>query len=734
MTKKILLWAAMGLVLALSFSTAVFAQGVIIPHPCDRIRPCRKPLPRPVRVPRSIPIKSINFDTKIKDQVATTTVVQVFKNDLPYVLEGTYFFPIPSDASISKFAIWENGKKLVGEIRSRKEARRIYDRIVRSMKDPGLLEYAGDDLFQASIFPIPANGEKKLELTYTQVLKAESGTVSYKYPLGRGKNIWARRRPELPGARPVQKIGEIVGSVEIDSKTALRNVYSPTHKVSKTKNGDKKMSLSFETKKDPSDFKLFYTKSNDDIGMSLMTYREPGQDGFFLMMLSPKDDIDERDIAPKDIIFVLDTSGSMASAGKLDKAKGALEFGLSSLRSRDRFNIISFEGREKLMETGVVEANSSNKKQGLDFIKDLRANGGTNINDALQAALKQFDTSSRPKMVVFLTDGRPTIGTTNIDKIIENARKVDVNGLRLFPFGVGYDVNTRLLDKLGRENGGVADYVEPKEDLEIKVSNFFSKVNSPVLTDVKIDYGKLREDLIYPKKQTDIFRGTELTLVGRYKNSSDLENISFVLTGKAGLRTREFRYNNLSFPMRATKNEFLPRIWATRRVGVLMEEIRSNGASKELKDEVIRLGTRYGIVTPYTSFLAKEDGVRFESRPSPARKAKATGAAAVQMSKRQNTQQNNISVAADEDELNSVVSADGRRLVERVGSKTYYLKDGIWKDSSITDDTSLPVKEIKFGSDQYFELIRKKPRIASHLSVGTKVDLIWEGVLYKIRE
>src|SRR6187455_2567087 len=191
-------------------SATAFAQGVIVPIVCD-IRPCRpRPIPQPL--PNVLPVKSIKIDTKIVGQVATTHLEQVFRNDTQFTLEGTYFFPIPETASIVEFAIWENGKKLVGEVRSREEARRIYDEIVRRQKDPGLLEYAGKDLFQASIFPIPPNSDKKLELTYTQVLKAENGTVSYRYPLGTGRNL--------------SQIGEVIGRVDIEAKEPIRNVYS----------------------------------------------------------------------------------------------------------------------------------------------------------------------------------------------------------------------------------------------------------------------------------------------------------------------------------------------------------------------------------------------------------------------------------------------------------------------------------------------------------------------------
>ncbi|HXG83934.1 MAG TPA: VIT domain-containing protein, partial [Pyrinomonadaceae bacterium] len=246
-----------------------------------------------------------------------------------YTLEGTYFFPIPETASIVEFAIWENGKKLVGEVRSREEARRVYDEIVRRQRDPGLLEYAGKDLFQASIFPIPPNSDIKLEITYSQILQAESGTVAYRYPLGTGRNLWSNPRqfpvssdnlsPNID-ARNSQKFGTVSGRIEIEGREALRNIYSPSHKIEVSRKGEKTRVVSFETSGDNSDFQLFYGLSNNDFGMSLLTYREPGKDGYFLLHLSPKDNLTERELANKDIVFVLDTSGSMAEEGKMEKA------------------------------------------------------------------------------------------------------------------------------------------------------------------------------------------------------------------------------------------------------------------------------------------------------------------------------------------------------------------------------------------------------------------------------
>src|SRR5919205_2722096 len=579
------------LVMALVTATAD-AQGVIVPGPCRR---CPVP-PRVVTMPRALPVKSVKIDAKIGAQVATTHVEQFFRNDTDSTLEGSYFFPIPETASVAEFAIWDGDRRLVGEVRSRAEARRIYDEIVRRKRDPGLLEYAGRDLFQASIFPIAPHSDKKLELTYTQVLKAEGGTVSYRYPLGTGRNV-------------SQVTGEVSGRVEIEGREPVRNIYSPSHEVEVSRKGERNARVSFESKSGqaPQDFQLFYTLSDSDFGMTLLTHREPGKQGYFLLTISPKDDIAEAEYSAKDIVFVLDTSGSMAEAGKIEKARAALLFGVRSLRPEDRFNVINFAGEEHLMAAELVQADAAGKARGEEFIAQLRPVGGTNIDGALTAAMRQFERSERPRLLVFLTDGLPTVGETNVARIVERARRERVAGVRLFTFGVGYDVNTALLDKLAAENGGVAEYVAPKEDLEVKVSNFFTKINHPVLTDLALDLGGVEADFVYPRELPDIFRGTQLTLIGRYRNARDLENVVLRLTGRAGEATRSFTYDNVSFPLTTDRNEFLPRLWATRRVGWLMEQIRTNGEQKELTDEIVDLGTRYGIVTPYTSYLALED-------------------------------------------------------------------------------------------------------------------------------
>jgi len=485
--------------------------------------------------------------------------------------------------------------------------------------------------------------------------------------------------------------------------------------------------------------------------MTMLTYREPGKDGYFLLLLSPKDDVAERELVNKDVVFVLDTSGSMADEGKMEKARSALLFGIKSLREGDRFNIINFAGEEHLFEKKVVAASAANKKSGEDFVKNLRPNGGTNINDALRAALRQFDGSDRPKMLVFMTDGLPTVGETDINRINQNAKEIKVEGLRLFPFGVGYDVNTSLLDKLASENGGIADYVEPKEDLEVKVSNFFTKVSSPVLSNLELDFGGVNTDLMYPRKLTDIFKGSQLALIGRYTNAADVENVTLRLTGKSGKENRTFNYPKLDFPMRADKNDFLPRLWATRRVGWLMEQIRTNGENKELRDEVVDLGTRFGIVTPYTSYLATDGSFRpadvvgntfrVESDEEKRAVRDQSGRGAVQRSVQQSTLQSNVmaapksSLRTEKDDRNSEqVYIENTTQNQFVANKNFLNQSGNWIDAEYKKEKNLPEVNLKFASEEYFALVKKEPEIAEYLAIGEQVTIVWKGTVYNVNK
>jgi Ca-activated chloride channel family protein len=763
------------------FTLVAQAQGIIIPGPCPRpeVR-----CPPPMEIPqRPLKVKSIRFTAKITDQVAVTQVEQVFENDTPYLLEGVYFFPLPDNVSITEFAMWDGDKRLVGEARPRDEARRIYNDIVRARRDPALLEYAGKNLFQASVFPIQPHSDKKIELTYSQVLRNEGGAVAYRYPLGTGwqsQGFWQpapvamprSRRESEPENQPARtgggsSFGQISAVVEISSKAAIKGIYSPSHDIDVKRDGERKARLSFESRGGAqTDFQLFYTLSNQDFGMSLLTYRDPGKDGFFLLLVSPKAELDDREVSAKDVIFVLDTSGSMSEEGKMDKAKAALRQGVGSLNPRDRFNVISFAGEERLMSERLITADDEGKKQAREFIERMRATGGTNINDALMAAFKQIQPGDRPHIVVLITDGQPTVGETKAVGILANVKQANNAGARLFTFGVGYDVNTVLLDGLANENRGAVAYIEPKEDIEVKVSNFFAKVNNPVLSDVKIDWGGVETDLVYPRATPDIFHGSQLVLMGRYRPRASANRLT--LTGKVNGRERRFTYDDLQFPEKQSDNEFLPHLWAMRRVGHLLDQIRLNGESKELRDEIVELGTRYGIVTPYTSYLVLESRERSQQLgmsggigAGALRSGSRRKAAEMPLEGRQSAQEpppalappppaslpkpvagnEAVAFSKDKEELRTAEtlvvvtsSSDSASQIRYVAGKTFYLRDGVWTDSEFKADAKLPVVKLKFASDEYFNLTGQEPKLAEFLALGQRVVVVWKGKVYQVEE
>ncbi len=564
------------------------------PHPMPPIWPPR-PIPPPwpyIFAPLEVTYHHVNV--KIDGQIATTSVDQEFYNPNPQRLEGTYLFPIPKGAQIDKFKMDIGGKMVEAELLSADKARRIYEDIVRKAKDPALLEYADRDVFKVRIFPIEPHSKKRITISYTQLLKSDAGLVSYVYPLN----------TEKFSAKPIKNVSI---KVELESKQPLKSIYSPSHSVEIKRHGPNRAMVGFETTdaKPDTDFALYFAPEKDELGVNLVAHKTSGEDGYFLLLVSPGLETKRQNIVPKDVAFVLDTSGSMAGK-KLEQARKALQFCVENLNDEDRFEIIRFSTEVEPLFDKLVRANESNRDKANEFIKELKPIGGTAIDDALTKALalRPGRENGRPFVVIFLTDGRPTIGTTDEDQIVSNVKRQNEGRTRVFCFGIGTDVNTHLLDKITEETRAVSQYVLPEEDLEVKVSNFFSKIKEPVLTNPTLKFtGDVRVKQLYPSPLPDLFRGDQLVLVGRYSGRGDS---AVVLEGTVNSAMRKFTYE-VSFPREADEHEFIPRLWATRRVGYLLDEIRLHGENAELKDEVTELARKYGIVTPYTAYLIVED-------------------------------------------------------------------------------------------------------------------------------
>lgn len=673
------------------------ADGFIIP---DR---------RPGEAVPPLSVKYHRVKVEIVDQVAKTSVDQVFINHFDRAIEGTYIFPVPEGASVSDFAMYIGNERVQGEILDSREARRIYEDIVRRLRDPGLLEYLGRNLFRARVYPIPARGEKRVQISYTEVLRAEGGLVKYLYPLN----------TERFSRDPLTDVGV---AVRIESRVPIVNVYSPSHKISVRKDGAGTARAGYEDRnvRPDKDFLLYYSLSKDDIGLSFLNW-EGAEGGFFMLLASPRFAAPGEKLVAKNVVLVLDSSGSMSGA-KIRQAKEAARFIVGRLDPRDAFTLIDFDDGITAFSDGLVPATGEAVRRALRFVDGIEDSGGTNINDALLAALSRMRDGERPGYVLFLTDGLPTTGTTETADILRNLAKGNELRSRIFVFGVGDDVNTELLDRISADHRGASVYIGETENLEAALSSFYEKISSPLLADLEIAFEGIETSQVYPRVLPDLFKGSQLVLVGRYRGDGP---VRAVLTGKAGREGLRFALDRQALTG-SDRASFLPRLWATRRIGYLLEEIRLQGRSKELEDEVRRLGLKYGIVTPFTSYLVTErERLTIDAAAPAAQEAiatgRVTGAGAVRAAK--------ATVAfKQEDRAAQVVS---ERILYK-DDKTFYLKDGVWTDSEYRDGAA--TTEVKFNSEEFYRLIAGKPGLAKYLSAARDLIVVYDGTAYRIVE
>jgi Ca-activated chloride channel family protein len=746
------------LCLALTFAcVSAFGDGMIFPEPVTPDQPF------------SVDYHRVTIN--IVDRVAKTAVDQLFTNSQPRDLEATYMFPLPEGAAINRFSMYVEGKELAGTVLGKDEARRIYESIVRKQRDPGLLEYVGEGMFRARVYPIPANGEKRVTLSYEQVLQEKGKMVKYVYPLS----------TERFSAKPIRDVTIVV---KIKSSQAIKNIYSPSHDVSIHKQDDYTATVSMEESNvlPDKDFVLYYSVESEDVGISLLTYAEPGEDGYFILMAAPNVTIPEQKILPKDVLFVLDRTGSMQGE-KIEQAKQAFEFCLRALNPKDRFNVLVFnEGVDLFRPEGLQDRTPEAVDQAVAFVRRLEATGGTDINSALTKALSMLARSDRVATIIFLTDGLPTVGETNVEKILANTKEANRSDVRLFCFGVGYDVNVHFLDKLAGENHGAPEYVRPEEDIEVAVSSLFAMVSKPILTDVKLSFSKVQvSELVPPGDLPDLFAGSQLTIFGRYRPS---KTGMVEIAGFAGGEAKSFD-DVFVFPERSTENDFVPRMWASAKIGYLLDEIRLHGSQKELIDEIVRLSKRYGIITEYTSYLVNEDELRravethwgggryedvllrdpafnrddattlgvylTEERAKEANQyaygAGATGQAQQsQLLKGQGAQTpgsmgaqraaSQVAGVSGKANLQVMFDAEGNvqrvQNIQQIGNKTFYYRANRWIDDELAPNQK--ALKIKKYSDAHFQLVDRDPQVGKLLAAGDDLIVVVNGQAIEIGE
>jgi Ca-activated chloride channel family protein len=723
------------------FSQSTNADGLIIVTP-------------PISSISSYPleVRYHHVDVKINGQTAVTSVDQEFYNPADQRLEGVYLFPVPKGAVIKKFSMFIDGKEMAAELLDATKARQIYEDIVRKQLDPALLEYSGQDLFKIRVFPIEPHAIKRVKLSYQEVLAQDNGTFEYIYPLNTEKFS-------------AKNLGDLTINVDLQTTANLKNIYCPTHMIETVRRGEHNAIVGFKAQnvKPDTDFKLYFNTDNSKIGFSLAVYRSSGagSEGYFLMDIAPDFVINEPEVNAKDITFVLDNSGSMNGA-KLEQAKQALLFCLNNLNKNDRFQLIRFSTEAEALFNGLKEVAPGNLQTAREFIHNLNAIGGTNIEEALQLALSGLNNTGRPHFIIFITDGKPTVGELNEDALLDKIKAKNNSHTRIFTFGIGSDLNTHLLDKITELTRAYRTYITPQEDIEVKISNFYTKVQSPVLTDLKLNInGNVKLLKMYPQDPPDLFKGSNLMILGQYQGDGKAQ---IRLSGKVANKQQDFQFQ-AGFPKSNPENDFIPALWATRRVGALLDKIRLYGESKELVDEITDLARKYGIITPYTSYLILEDEqnrlyrndltpeqltlgnipgadtLATQNKTEYSAMPQESGSGSVQTSKELQAL-NDATNAADKNQGQSRLEYKDKQgqtqnltqNVKYLQGRAFYNNSEWWVDSMVQSLKTSGKIRIKFAGQAYFDLLKAIPKVSELLALGKNVRFVWGKQVYEVYE
>lgn len=668
----------------------------------------------------------------IEDQHVVTRVEQEFYNPQSFTVNGRYLFPVPPEAILSNFQATVDGQP---QAFTRQNASTTNDDLFNTIgqrRDPTLLQYVDWETIAFNLTLAPGS-TRRMTLAYEQVLAPTGGMLHYRYILG----------TERYTSRPLTDV-----SIRVDLKSTggISTLYSPSHQVNTERLSHTQARVTWQAQnvQPTENFDLFFAPSESGFGGGFLTGQREGQD-HFLFLFAPETQTADRTTLPKDIVFVIDRSGSM-SGGKLEQAQKALHYILENLNAGDRFSIVGFDDELSSLSTTLLPVDSPSLDQARRFVNALAPRGSTDLAQALQTGLRIFASSegrsSAVRLVVFLTDGLPTAGEVNESAIGELAGQANRSvEARLHVFGVGYDVNTHLLDRLANDNDGSVTYVQPGEDLELALSNFYQQIASPVLTDLRVDFEGLQIEDQYPQHLPDLFHGSSLLLTGRYHATA--ANVTVRVRGQAGGEQREYVYHyNLD---QTGGHDFVPRLWATRKVGALLDRVRVEGSSPALIEEIQGLGLGYGIATPYTlnaiaaqtSGLVSGEYMMLYSYDSQSRLNQASGQTSVQARVQNQYYQDAVQAdaAAGANVLNrgrfslaqlSNQNIDLGLLKGKVATNTAV--DDAWIAQNIQAD-----QQVAFGSEEYFALA-KDPEARQFLQSGANVIFKHQGQVIAVQD
>jgi Ca-activated chloride channel family protein len=668
--------------------------------------------------------QSSDVRVELVDRVLRYEITETFVNRGSRVGEADFMFPLPKGAAFQDLKLEINGEMVAGETMNANQARQIYEEIVRRQRDPALLEWMGYGLLRARIFPIAPGEHKKVVVRFQTVAQREADALRIDYFRGvRTSQREANQRPE----------GRMSFVLTYPNDPMYGRAYSPTHSIyegdySTESYGDR----SFASYNRGSTRRVEIRDARGEVtllipirrsaaaAISLLANAPGNDDGFALITLAPPA-VQPRAV-PRDLTFVIDVSGSM-SGEKIEQARAAGKQVLRSLSTMDRFRLIDFSSDVRTFRDNFSVATRENIRAAERYLDELDAQGSTNISGALDEALSSPVQPGRLPIVLFLTDGQPTVGERDGSAIAASVAK-QRGSRRVFTFGVGADLNVSLIEQLALEGRGTASFVRPDESVERAVSIVASRLTSPLVTDVRIRADGVRLRKMHPSGAVDIFAGEDLVILARYDGSGNaiVRFEGQTTSGPVSWSTRVY------FPERSRENPFVARLWATQRVGYLSAEKRKHGGSREVDDEIRELGERYGIPTEFSSYLVVEPGtVRLRGMNSGAtqlngvvtssagRAAAAPAAVQFEAAKSAAAQRSATSISAAD--AASGVRDDAK--VRRAGNVTFVLRDSVWTD--VRYKNSGTVLRVKPFSEAYFKLLELQPDLRDAFSIGERV-------------
>jgi Ca-activated chloride channel family protein len=707
------------LVVSLSFplgTAVVHADGMLLPEALS---------------PDYVVVRYHRVTVRIEDGHVVTRVEQEFHNPNLFPINGRYMFPVPPDAILSRFQATVDGVAQMVTRQDRLQTNATLYEMVVARRDPSLLQYADWESLALDL-NLPAGGSRRMTLEYEEVLAPVGGLYRYRYVLS----------TERYSAQPLE---EVSVKVEIRSSSGLSTLYSSSHPVTIERPGTGSAQVSWEARDflPTEDFELFFAPAEGGFGGGLLTGERSERD-HFLFLFAPAAEPLQGGALPKDIVFMVDRSGSM-SGEKIEQAQSALRFILGQLNPEDRFSIVGFDDRLEVWSWELQPVTEQSLADARLFVDRLMADGNTDLEGALRASLEILSgpaaEGNPSRTVIFLTDGLPTAGVTDPELIAQSVAGLNARQeARLHVFGVGYDVNTHLLDRLAAENGGTVTYVQPGENLEAVLTGFYQRIARPVLTEVEIEFEGMAVSDLYPSALPDMFEGSSLLVAGRYLGAGDSAIVR--VRGRAGAEEREYVYR---FELgTAGSHDFVPRLWATRRVGELLDRVRVEGESEALVTEIRELGLAYGLVTPYTTFVIQAQTSGAASAANMALYAdqaglNAAGGQTTVQARVQNQhyqQADQAYLAGGANVVNSGQKSFAQLTSQNVDLSLLQEVDGDALNAPLTDewiDQNIEVDRIiEFGSDAYFELAQD-PAIRPMLQSGVNLVFAHDGEVIAVR-